>query len=141
MGLLLLSAGSVAAAQKDEAPRSRLQPLFDTPLRDTSICKGGDGAWYLTGTPADFQNNDGICLWRSTDCKTWTEIGPVWSIERQSSAWQKQYRVNPDNPTGAEKEKGVRESAGQNRLRGVDESAIRGRFSQPPRPRVLRWRW
>jgi hypothetical protein len=108
MGLLLLSAGSVAAAQKDEAPRSRLQPLFDTPLRDTSICKGGDGAWYLTGTPADFQNNDGICLWRSTDCKTWTEIGPVWSIERQSSAWQKQYRVNPDNPTGAEKEKGVR---------------------------------
>jgi hypothetical protein len=110
MGLLLLSAGSVAAAQKDEAPRSRLQPLFDTPLRDTSICKGGDGAWYLTGTPADFQNNDGICLWRSTDCKTWTEIGPVWSIERQGSAWQKQYRVNPDNPTGAEK--GVRSGSG-----------------------------
>ena len=90
---------SAALAQKEEPPRSRLQPLFDTPLRDTSICKGGD-AWYLTGAVADFQNNDGIRLWRSTDCETWKDIGPVWSIERQGAAWQKQYRVNPDNPSG-----------------------------------------
>ena len=100
IGLLLLSAGSVTFAQKEEALKSRLQPLFDTPLRDTSICKGGDSAWYLTGTAPDFQNNDGIRLWRSTDCQTWKEIGRVWSIERQRSAWQKPYRVNPDNPSG-----------------------------------------
>ena len=85
---------------------TRLQPLFDTPLRDTSICKGGDGAWYLTGTMAsrqnqtDFQTNDGIWLWKSTDLKTWSPLGQVWSIEKQGTAWQKEYRVNPDNPTG-----------------------------------------
>jgi hypothetical protein len=92
IGLLLLSAGSVTFAQKEEAPRSRLQPLFDTVLRDASICKGGDNAWYLTSTAPDFQNNDGIHPWRSIDCQTWKEIGSVWSIERQGSAGQKQLR-------------------------------------------------
>lgn len=88
--------------------RTRLCPLFDTPIRDTSVCRGRDGAWYLTGTVAtgegDFQNNDGIRLWRSTDLKTWTPLGQVWSIEKHAtgpkSAWQRQRRVNPDDPTG-----------------------------------------
>lgn len=115
--ILCLGAGIARGGAKDwlpaeldeSTPRVRLKPLFEAPLRDTSICKGADGQWYLTGTydaarKGDFQNNDGIWLWRSGDCKTWEPIGQVWSIERQAtapqSAWQKQQRVNPDDPRG-----------------------------------------
>ena len=31
-------------------PLPLLKPLFDYPLRDTSICLGPDGVYYLTGT-------------------------------------------------------------------------------------------
>lgn len=90
-------------------PRVRLAPLFDAPVRDTSICKGADGRWYMTGTydaggTGDFQNNDGIHLWRSSDLKGWQSVGQVWSIERDAaapqSAWQTERRVNPDDPYG-----------------------------------------
>jgi hypothetical protein len=92
--------------------RSRLVPLFDLPMEDVSVCKGGDDAWYLAGTvasqiedrksknknSADFQNNDGIYLWRSTDLDTWTPLGKVWDIEKDGSAWAKQYRIPGDQP-------------------------------------------
>jgi hypothetical protein len=92
--------------------RHNLLPLFDLPLADVSVCKGGDGAWYLTGTVAsrkdevgrerddgaDFDNNDGIYLWRSTDLDTWTPLGKVWDIEKGGGAWQKAYRIPGDNP-------------------------------------------
>lgn len=89
----------------DKVPeRSRLQPLFDTPLRATSVCKGADGRWYLTGTVAgadgSFQNNDGIWLWASDDCQDWQELGQVWSIAEGGSAWQQEQRINPDAPAG-----------------------------------------
>ncbi len=121
LGLAALSAADAGAMAPPEldAPRSKVAPLFDAPVRDTSICKGGDGAWYLTGTvasagdrsdssdrkgPSDFQNNDGVWLWRSTDLKEWKEMGQVWSIAKQAtgpkSAWQKEMRVNPDDPAG-----------------------------------------
>ncbi len=88
--------------------RSRLQPLFEVPIRDASICRGPEGVYYLTGALAtggdDFQNNDGIHLWRSTDLENWKRIGQVWSIERDAtapgSAWQKEHRINPENPDG-----------------------------------------
>ncbi len=90
-----------------ENERSRIRPLFDTTIRDTSICRGGDGRWYLTGTYApdgDFQNNDGITLWHSPDFETWEKLGQVWSITRDAtsphSAWQLERRVNPDDPRG-----------------------------------------
>lgn len=109
LGVLALSF-CVQEAQGEEAAQ-RLEPLFDWPLRDTSICKGDDGAWYLTGTmasaadPKDFQNNDGIWLWRSKDCDNWEALGQVWSITQDAvqsakSAWQLEKRVNPDNPSG-----------------------------------------
>ncbi len=108
--VLLLGAWPAAAQQ----PKQMVAPLLDQPLRHASICRGGDGRWYLTGTmgtlrknqkselpnPVDFQNNDGIYLWVSADLKTWSPLGQVWSIEKQGSAWQKEYRVNPDDPTG-----------------------------------------
>ena len=69
-----------------------LQPLFDLRMRDTSICLGGDGMYYLTGTTGDniWVENQGIELWRSPDLKTWDKIGLVWSIERDGT-WQKRW--------------------------------------------------
>ena len=86
--------------------RARLVPVQDIPLTDTSIVKGGDGVWYMTGTAAsrredgrfDFQNNDGIHLWKSSDMNTWEYAGKVWDIEKDGSAWAKQYRIPGDNP-------------------------------------------
>jgi hypothetical protein len=103
-------------ADREPAPvqrigRHNLEPLFDLPIADVSVCKGGDGAWYLTGTvasrkdeggrmkdeKADFDNNDGIYLWRSTELDTWTPLGKVWDIDRDGGAWQKAYRIPGDN--------------------------------------------
>jgi len=92
---------------------SRLTPLQDIPLADTSIVRGGDGAWYMTGTvasrkksevrsqkseTADFENNDGIHLWRSADMSTWEYAGKVWDIENDGGTWAKQFRIPGDNP-------------------------------------------
>ncbi len=91
--------------------RHRLVPLFDLPLRDICIARGHD-AWYLTGTTAsktpdaDFQNNDGVYLWRSEDLNTWLPLGKVWDIDTSTSlsagkdggVWQKQYRIPGNNP-------------------------------------------
>jgi hypothetical protein len=47
-----------------------LKPLFDYPIRDTSICVGHDGAYYLTGTTgapdwwATFFGNDARASFR-----------------------------------------------------------------------------
>jgi len=68
-----------------------LKPLFDYPVRDTSICLGGDGNYYLSGTtgfPAWWKTNEGIRVWRSPDLKNWEPLGLVWKIEQ--GTWQKQ---------------------------------------------------
>jgi hypothetical protein len=84
-----------------------LKPLMDTPLRHTFITRGPGGAYYLTGTVSagnegsDFQNNDGVWLWKSTDLKAWEPLDQVWSIERQGSAWQKKKRLNPNDPAAS----------------------------------------
>jgi len=88
--------------------RRDLRPLEDFALRDTSITRGLDDAWYLTGTrpsgSGDYQNTTGIFLWRSEDFKAWTEVAEVWNLERDAkadaSAWQLEYRVNPDDRDG-----------------------------------------
>lgn len=107
----------------------KLAPVLDIPLADVSITKGADDAYYMTGTvasqeqnrshnshnsheshkshPADFQNNDGIHLWRSTDLATWNYVGKVWDIERDGSAWAKQYRIPGDNPARRDFARGV----------------------------------
>lgn len=101
-------------------PRKVL-PLFDHPLRDTAICRGPDNIYYLTGTveteinnpnskiqnAVDFQNNDGIWLWKSADLKKWEPMGQVWSISRDPvrfgsphfgniSCWQMTWRASKD---------------------------------------------
>ena len=71
-----------------------VEALFDFPLRDTSICIGHDGAYYLTGTtghPTWWETNAGIRVWRSEDLNDWTPLGLVWSIE-EDGTWQKAVR-------------------------------------------------
>lgn len=90
-------------------------PVLDIPLSEISLAKDDDGVFYMTGTTAslregerfDFQNNDGIHLWRSSDLRSWSHVGKVWDIERDGSAWAKQYRVPGDNPARADFARGV----------------------------------
>jgi hypothetical protein len=121
--VFLASSNFAEAEEKDRLPRKvekrttnlkglkkdrfLVRSFFDTPIRHVSICRGPDDTYYLTGTlaarkdeAADFQNNDGIFLWKSKDLKNWEEVGQVWSIEKQGSDWQKKFRLNPDEPGG-----------------------------------------
>lgn len=64
--------------------------LFDTPLRDTSLCEGPDGTWYLTGTIEPFWTfNEGIRLWKSKDLQRWEPLGMVWRYG--TSPWHAKY--------------------------------------------------
>lgn len=67
-----------------------LRRLLDTPLRDTSICCGPDGTYYMTGTVEPFFGfNEGIKMWKSKDRATWEPLGFVWKYGE--SPWHKPY--------------------------------------------------
>jgi beta-xylosidase len=70
-----------------------LRPIWELHLRDTMICVGGDGAYYMTGSSGDnvFDRNDGVELWKSNDLKKWDYLGMVWSIERDGT-WEKEWK-------------------------------------------------
>jgi len=83
-----------ALPAQPQPPRSERLPglrrLMDTPLRDTSICRGPDGTWYLTGTVEPFwAYNEGIKVWKSKDLANWEPLGFVWKYG--SSPWHKPY--------------------------------------------------
>ncbi len=97
--LVMLCAGLTRAAESSassggaSAPRlpADLRPLFDYPVRDTSVCLGPDGTYYLTGTtghPSWWVTNEGIRMWKSRDLKAWEPMGLVWSFEKDAT-WQK----------------------------------------------------
>ncbi|KMS56298.1 glycoside hydrolase [Novosphingobium barchaimii LL02] len=71
-----------------------VKPLLHLHLRDTIVCLGGDGNYYMTGSTGDdiWKANDGVELWRSPDLKQWDYLGLVWSIERDG-VWEKQWSV------------------------------------------------
>jgi hypothetical protein len=70
---------SIDVGLVEDNPLAGLRKLFDTPLRDTSICRGPDGTWYLTGTIQPFwAYNEGIHLWKSKDLVRWESLGLVW---------------------------------------------------------------
>lgn len=91
--LLVVACGAVRVDAADQAAADRLpglRKLMDTPLRDTSICAGPDGTWYLTGTVEPFWGyNEGIKVWKSKDMKTWEGLGFVWRYGQ--SPWHKKY--------------------------------------------------
>jgi hypothetical protein len=81
---------SIDAGLVEDSPLPGLRKLMDTPLRDTSICRGGDGYWYLTGTVEPFWGyNEGISLWKSRDLRRWESLGMVWRYG--GSPWHEKY--------------------------------------------------
>jgi beta-xylosidase len=76
-----------------------LRPIWDLHLRDTVICVGGDGLYYMTGSTGDniWDRNDGIELYRSKDLQHWDYLGLVWSFDKDAH-WQKQWRKLKDKP-------------------------------------------
>ena len=101
--LIMILAASIRASAAEEpastpaaappAPRlpADLKPLLDFPVRDTCICVGPDGTYYLTGTtghPTWWNTNEGIRMWKSKDLKNWDFMGLVWSFEKDAT-WQK----------------------------------------------------
>jgi len=92
LSISLLISGSARAEGTNEIPAMpALKPLFDYPVRDTSVRLGADGTYYLIGTtghPTWWQTNEGIRMWKSKDLKTWEAMGLVWSFEKDAT-WQK----------------------------------------------------
>jgi xylan 1,4-beta-xylosidase len=76
-----------------------IRPLLHLHLRDTIICLGGDGFYYMTGTTGDniWRSNEGIELWRSSNLRDWDYLGLVWSIERDGG-WEKTWRMRMGVP-------------------------------------------
>jgi xylan 1,4-beta-xylosidase len=77
-------------------------PLIEAQVRDTIVCRGGDGHYYMTGSTGQniWAFNDGVELWKSPDLKRWEYLGLVWSIERDGT-WEKQWRSLHDKPSRA----------------------------------------
>ncbi len=79
-----------------------VKPLLELHLRDTQICLGGDGYYYMTGSSGDniWAYAAGAELWRSKDLKTWAYIGLVWSIEKDGT-WEKKWQNLHGKPARA----------------------------------------
>lgn len=88
----MISATAIQAVEKENGPKlPEIKPLFDYPVRDTCICVGPDGTYYLTGTtghPTWWNTNEGIRVWKSKDLKAWEPLGLVWNFAKDAT-WQK----------------------------------------------------
>ncbi len=88
-------------------PLPPLVPLFDYPLRDTSITRGHDGAFYLTGTtgsPDWWAVTGDIQVWRSPDLEHWDPVitkprarSVVWNADREGT-WEKRIPLRDGVP-------------------------------------------
>lgn len=88
--LALVPAPFVSLGADTAESLPHLRKLMDTPLRDTSIDRGPDGTWYLTGTCQPFWDyNQGIKLWKSKDLRSWEPLGMVWRYGQ--SPWHEKY--------------------------------------------------
>ncbi|MGA0545113.1 family 43 glycosylhydrolase [Brevundimonas sp. VNH65] len=90
-------AATGAAVEKKLTPAIR--PLMELHLRDTQICIGGDGAYYMTGSTGDniWAFNDGVELWRSQNLIDWTYLGLVWSLD-EAGGWAREWRMRRGVP-------------------------------------------
>ena len=79
-----------------------IKPLLELHLRDTQICLGGDGYYYMTGSSGDniWAYAAGAELWKSIDLKKWTYMGLVWSIEKDGT-WEKKWQNLHGKPARA----------------------------------------
>jgi xylan 1,4-beta-xylosidase len=79
-----------------------LLPLIDVQVRDTIVCRGGDGNYYLTGSTGEniWAYNRGVELWRSPDLKSWQYLGLVWDMDKEGT-WERAWRPLHDKPCRA----------------------------------------
>lgn len=79
-----------------------LLPLIEVQVRDTILCRGGDGNFYLTGSTGEniWAYNRGVELWRSSDLKHWHYLGLVWDLDKEGT-WEKAWRPLHDKPCRA----------------------------------------
>jgi xylan 1,4-beta-xylosidase len=77
-----------------------IKPLLKLHIRDTVICLGGDGNYYMTGSTGDniWDFNDGVELWHSPDLKKWDYVGLVWDVMKEGT-WEKTPRDLHGKPT------------------------------------------
>ena len=70
-----------------EHPPVSLRPILDIPIRDTFVCKGPDGNYYMTGTtgPDFWTKNYVIHVYRSADLAAWEDLGVVWDYRRDAT--------------------------------------------------------
>jgi len=70
-----------------------ISPLIDVQVRDTIVCRGGDGNFYLTGSTGEniWAYNRGVELWRSPDLKSWHYLGLVWDLDKEGT-WERPWR-------------------------------------------------
>jgi beta-xylosidase len=97
-----LSKGAPSASVVKDGLLPPIKPLWELHLRDTVICLGGDGNYYMTGSSGDniWDFNDGVELWRSGDLQKWDYLGVVWNIKRDGT-WEKEPRDLHGKPTVA----------------------------------------
>ena len=62
--------------------------LFDEYVRDPSICLGGDGMYYLTGTTS---GQNCIRIWKSPDLVVWEKLDFEWHYG--ASPWHQPYKA------------------------------------------------
>ena len=84
-----------------------IRPLLDLPMRDTSVCTGHDGAYYMTGTtgwPDMWAVTGDIQVWRSEDLATWEPVvqkprarSVVWNADREGT-WEKRVPLREGAP-------------------------------------------
>lgn len=79
-----------------------IKPIIDVQVRDTIVCKGGDGNFYMTGSTGEniWAYNRGVELWRSPDLKKWHYLGLVWDMDKEGT-WEKSWRPLHDKPCRA----------------------------------------
>jgi beta-xylosidase len=79
-----------------------IKPLIELHLRDTQICLGGDGYYYMTGSSGDniWAYAAGAELWKSKNLKKWSYVGLVWSIEKDGT-WEKKWQNLHGKPARA----------------------------------------
>ena len=72
----------------------RADPAIREPTRDSEVCLGPDGRCYLAATsgeagffggPRAWMENPGVMLRRSTDLRTWENLGWVWTFDRDGT--------------------------------------------------------
>jgi beta-xylosidase len=70
-----------------------IHPLIDVQVRDTILCRGGDGNYYMTGSTGEniWAYNRGIELWKSPDLVKWSYVGLVWDLDKEGT-WEKSWR-------------------------------------------------